>query len=78
MDGLVEVLAERRYHSVIVSNEVGMSVQPETPLGRAFVDSVGGMNQRLARAADDVYFCVMGAVLPVRESGKLPSLGVVR
>jgi adenosylcobinamide kinase/adenosylcobinamide-phosphate guanylyltransferase len=78
VDALVEMLAERRYHSVLVTSEVGMSVEPETPQGRALVESVGGTNQRLARAADDVYFCVMGAVLPIRESGKLPSLGVVR
>jgi adenosylcobinamide kinase/adenosylcobinamide-phosphate guanylyltransferase len=78
VDTLVEALAERRYHSVLVTNEVGMSVHPETPLGRAFVEVAGFANQRLARAADDVYFSVMGAVLPIRDSGKLPSLGVVR
>jgi adenosylcobinamide kinase/adenosylcobinamide-phosphate guanylyltransferase len=78
VDTLVEALAERRYHTVLVTNEVGMSVHPETPLGRAFVEVAGLANQRLARAADDVYFSVMGAVLTIRESGKLPSLGVVR
>jgi adenosylcobinamide kinase/adenosylcobinamide-phosphate guanylyltransferase len=78
VDALIETLSERRYHSVLVTSEVGMSVHPETPLGRAFVEVAGFANQRLARAADDVYFCVMGAVLPIRESGKLPSLGVVR
>ena len=65
VDRLIEVLTTSAYHSVLVTNEVGMTLHPETALGRAFVEIVGWSNQRLARASDDIYFAVMGAVLPI-------------
>jgi adenosylcobinamide kinase/adenosylcobinamide-phosphate guanylyltransferase len=68
VDRLIDVLAASAYHSVLVTNEVGMSIHPETALGRAFVEVVGWTNQRLARASDDVYFAVMGTVLPIPKN----------
>src|SRR6266542_178272 len=55
VDGVSRVLAERRFHVVLVSNEVGMSIHPPTPLGRAFVEVSGWAHQRLARAADEIH-----------------------
>ncbi len=69
VDALVEVLAARRLHAVVVTNEVGMSVHPETPLGRAFQDLSGWSHQRLARACDEIYLAVLGTVLRVRPGG---------
>ena len=43
-----------------VSNEVGMGVVPETPLGRAFRDCAGRLNQLAAAAADRVYLVTAG------------------
>jgi adenosylcobinamide kinase/adenosylcobinamide-phosphate guanylyltransferase len=68
VDRLIDVLAASAYHGVLVTNEVGMSLHPETALGRAFVEIVGWSNQRLARASDDVYFAVMGALLPIPKN----------
>jgi adenosylcobinamide kinase/adenosylcobinamide-phosphate guanylyltransferase len=68
VDRLIDVLGSSAYHSVLVTNEVGMSIHPETALGRAFVEIVGWSNQRLAHASDDVYFAVMGAVLPIPKN----------
>jgi adenosylcobinamide kinase/adenosylcobinamide-phosphate guanylyltransferase len=65
VDALAEVLAARRLHVVLVSNEVGMSVHPETALGRRFQELVGWTHQRLARVADAHFFAVMGAVVRV-------------
>ncbi len=45
---------------VVVSNEVGMGVVPPYPLGRAFRDVLGRVNQTLARQADRVYFLLAG------------------
>jgi adenosylcobinamide kinase / adenosylcobinamide-phosphate guanylyltransferase len=59
-------LGRRRAHVVLVSNEVGMGLVPETPLGRAFRDAIGELHQRLAAAADEVYLAAMGAVLRLR------------
>ena len=44
----------------LVSNEVGMGVVPDTPLGREFRDLQGKANQLIAAAADEVYFVVAG------------------
>src|SRR5439155_14829216 len=49
VDGFVAALARRRFHAVLVTNEVGMSVHPPTKLGRAFVEVSGWAHQRIAR-----------------------------
>ena len=63
---LLAVLARRRSHVVIVSNEVGMALVPETPLGRLFRDLTGLAHQRIAAVADEVYLAAMGMVLRLR------------
>jgi adenosylcobinamide kinase/adenosylcobinamide-phosphate guanylyltransferase len=70
VDAVVTALEARRFHAILVTNEVGMSVHPPTPLGRAFVEVCGFAHQRFARAADDLYLAVLGAVVrldPVRR-----------
>ena len=49
--------------TLLVSNEVGLGLVPETPLGRAFRDLTGLAHQRLAGAADEIYAALMGMVL---------------
>ena len=49
---------------VIVTDEIGLGVIPETPLGRAFRDMMGLVNQVLAKRAEAVYFVVSG--IPVK------------
>jgi adenosylcobinamide kinase / adenosylcobinamide-phosphate guanylyltransferase len=66
VDGVVRVLRQRRFHAVLVTNEVGMSVHPPTALGRAFVEVCGFAHQRVARAADEVYLAVLGVVVQIR------------
>jgi adenosyl cobinamide kinase/adenosyl cobinamide phosphate guanylyltransferase len=51
---------------LFVSNEVGLGVVPDTPLGRSFRDVLGRVNQRVARAADRVYLLVAGLPLQVK------------
>ena len=48
----------------LVSNEVGLGIVPETPLGRRFRDEAGRLHQDLARAVDEVFFIAAG--LPLR------------
>jgi adenosylcobinamide kinase/adenosylcobinamide-phosphate guanylyltransferase len=54
---------------VIVSNEVGMGLVPETRLGRIYRDMLGKANQLLASHATEVYLMV--ACLPVRVKGQV-------
>jgi adenosylcobinamide kinase/adenosylcobinamide-phosphate guanylyltransferase len=59
-------LALRRVHAVLVTNEVGMGIVPESRLGRLFRDTAGRAHQRLARDADRVYLAALGCVLRLR------------
>jgi adenosylcobinamide kinase / adenosylcobinamide-phosphate guanylyltransferase len=66
VERLATALARRRFHAVLVTNEVGMGVVPESALGRLFRDVAGRAHQRLARDADRVYLAALGCVLRLR------------
>jgi adenosylcobinamide kinase / adenosylcobinamide-phosphate guanylyltransferase len=66
VSGLVDAAERAAYPVVIVTNEVGMGVVPESPLGRAFRDIAGRAHQRLAERATEVYFAAMGCILRLR------------
>lgn len=60
---LVRFLDVSRYPIVFVSNEVGLGLVPETPLGRAFRDAQGRLNQTIAAAVNNVAFVAAGLPL---------------
>ena len=60
---LVRFLDVSRYPIVFVSNEVGLGLVPETPIGRAFRDAQGRLNQTLAAAVNNVAFVAAGLPL---------------
>lgn len=45
---------------ILVSDEVGLGVVPESREGRRFRDILGLVNQRAAAAAEEVHLCVAG------------------
>ncbi|EGO5243220.1 bifunctional adenosylcobinamide kinase/adenosylcobinamide-phosphate guanylyltransferase [Enterococcus faecalis] len=45
---------------ILVTNEVGLGIVPESKLSRWFRDILGRINQQLGKEADDVYFVVCG------------------
>jgi adenosyl cobinamide kinase/adenosyl cobinamide phosphate guanylyltransferase len=63
VSSLCRAVRERAADTVIVSDEVGLSVHPETDVGRIFRDALGTLNQRLAEVCDDVLFVVAGRAL---------------
>ena len=71
-DELLAALADCPASVVIVSNEVGFGLVPNTPLGRQFRDAQGRLNQALAACADTVIFIVSG--LPMVLKGDLPPI----
>lgn len=57
---------------IIVSNEVGMGIVPENHLARLFRDIAGEANEILAGAADDVFVCISGLPLKLKEAAVPP------
>ena len=51
---------------IIVSNEVGMGLVPETRLGRIYRDLLGKVNRLIAQHANEVYFMVAGMPIEVK------------
>jgi adenosylcobinamide kinase/adenosylcobinamide-phosphate guanylyltransferase len=64
---LCERLARPKGDVVLVSNEIGLGLVPETSLGRAFRDAQGRLNQTVAQAVDCVEFVAAG--LPIKLKG---------
>lgn len=58
---------------VLVTNEVGCGLVPDNALGRRFRDLAGGMNQRFAHLADEVYWMVFGQPLQLKPPGGRPA-----
>ncbi|MFC4173030.1 bifunctional adenosylcobinamide kinase/adenosylcobinamide-phosphate guanylyltransferase [Microvirga sp. GCM10011540] len=68
---LVRAVAEAAGPLVLVSNEVGHGLVPETPLGRAFRDAQGRLNQRMAATCDAVVFMAAGCPLLLKPAPPL-------
>lgn len=66
INGFLDVLAGFKGKVIIVSNEVGMGLVPEYPLGRYFRDIAGRINQKIASLANEVYFVVSGIPLKIK------------
>jgi adenosylcobinamide kinase/adenosylcobinamide-phosphate guanylyltransferase len=65
-DDWIEATRQAEAHVVCVSSEVGAGIVPDNPTARQFRDILGEVNQRLARAADHVYFCVAGLSMQIK------------
>ena len=66
-DAVLEALTTRHHtvDLVVVTNEVGLGLHPDTALGRQYRDELGRLNQRLAGLADRSLLLVAGRALPL-------------
>ncbi len=60
----IDIAKNKEVLFIVVSNEIGMGLVPEYTMSRVFRDIAGRVNQKLAEAADEVFFCVSG--IPVK------------
>lgn len=66
MEKLIRIIKESTIPFVLVTNELGMGIVPEYASARIFRDIAGRVNQMIARAADEVYFCVSGIPMKIK------------
>jgi adenosylcobinamide kinase/adenosylcobinamide-phosphate guanylyltransferase len=69
---LLDALVARRAVTVVVSEEVGASVHPESAIGRRFVDALGTLNQQVAAIAGRVLYVVAGRAIELPPAGEPP------
>ena len=67
IEDLIDCINKHESDFIVVSNEVGLGLVPESKLGRIYRDLLGKANQLLAQHADEVYFMVSG--IPVKIKG---------
>jgi adenosylcobinamide kinase/adenosylcobinamide-phosphate guanylyltransferase len=67
IDRLLKAAAKRSGVLIAVTNEVGLGIVPEHPLGRWFRDALGTANQSVAEQAETVTLLVSG--IPLRIKG---------
>jgi adenosyl cobinamide kinase/adenosyl cobinamide phosphate guanylyltransferase len=72
IDELVAVLRARSQPTVVVSEEVGLSVHAPTEVGRRFVDVLGTVSTAVADVADDVWLVVAGRVVRLDSLREVP------
>lgn len=67
VEDLVACISKYEGTFIVVSNEVGLGLVPDSQLGRLYRDLLGRANQLLAQQAHQVYFMASG--IPVKIKG---------
>lgn len=63
---LIQALKTAAFKTIIISNEVGLSIIPDNALARKFRDLAGKINQIAAKQSDEVFFMVSGLPLKLK------------
>jgi len=64
---LLAAARKRDLALIVLSDEVGMGIVPESPLGRRFRDLLGRATQQVAAVAAEVYLVVAGIPVGLRQ-----------
>ncbi len=67
IEALLTLIERDSAEWIIVSNEVGLGLVPEYPLGRIYRDLLGRANVALAASADKVIWLVAGIPVPIEQ-----------
>lgn len=71
-DALLDAARARPGLTVLVTNEVGLGLVPEYPLGRRYRDLLGWVNQKAAGASDEAWLLVSGLPLQLKPPQGAP------
>ena len=63
---LVHVMEQVQFETIVVTDEVGSGIVPDSAVARRFRDMLGLANQRIARSATEVLLMVAGLPLKVK------------
>jgi len=63
----LSAISQRNGKTIVISNEVGLGVIPETALGREYREILGRVNQQWARAARQSLFLIAGKAFPLHD-----------
>ena len=63
---LISAIKKTKAVVYVVSNEVGLSLVSDNPLGRKFQDLIGLTNQLMAKCAGEVVFMVSGIPIKIK------------
>jgi adenosylcobinamide kinase/adenosylcobinamide-phosphate guanylyltransferase len=66
VEALVGAMHAAPFATIVVSNEVGMGLVPETPLGRLFRDVSGLAHRLVASRSAEIYLATMGCIVRLR------------
>lgn len=72
VDNVISAIQSRTGPTVVVTNEVGQGVVPDTAMGRAFRNEQGRINQQFGAQAQTVIAVMSG--LPLALKGDLPQV----
>ena len=62
---LSHALVSRPSPTLVITNEVGLGIVPDTELGRRYRDVLGRYNRRLAERAETALFVAAGRATPL-------------
>ena len=71
-DALLTLLPTLPGKIILVANELGLGIVPDTPLGRLFRDEAGRLNQALATCCTRVTFIAAGLPFILKDSTSHP------
>jgi adenosyl cobinamide kinase/adenosyl cobinamide phosphate guanylyltransferase len=69
---LADALRRRTAPTVVVSEEVGLSLHAPTEVGRRFIDALGAVNEAVSAVADRAVLVVAGRAVELPPPGDLP------
>jgi adenosylcobinamide kinase / adenosylcobinamide-phosphate guanylyltransferase len=68
VQALTTILRDAPFASIVVTNEVGMGIVPDSQLGRRFRDVAGRAHQTIARRSGRLYLATLGVVVRLRPA----------